>query len=166
MPECPHTFKAHPTINHVLNAEQAQYWWRNAIDKSTLDNIGHCPHQDCTGVFIIPPMMTCSLYAIFSRIFFSWFEDENKCYARCIKCSRGICVKCGLAWHLKSERCFKNSRAEKKRDSNQDTQSMDIRLADAQFKELSRKEGWTQCPYCGYVVSKSLLPLWIQIQEA
>ena len=54
------------------------------------------------------------------------------------------------------EKCFKKSRAEKKRASNQDTQSMDIRLADAQFKDLTRKEGWTQCPYCGYVVCKSV----------
>ena len=39
MPGCPHTFKAHPALHQVLNAEQAQGWWRNAIEKSTLDNI-------------------------------------------------------------------------------------------------------------------------------
>ncbi|KAI7877802.1 hypothetical protein K492DRAFT_209403 [Lichtheimia hyalospora FSU 10163] len=134
--KCTREFQAATIIDLVMpTREEAAEWWRKMIEKTSMENLGTCPYDDCEAVFELLPET----------------PQEVTTFTECLECHRGLCMQCGNKWH--EGKCNKKRWGRVTLPKNE--KQAEIRRKNSmELRRVAKENGWSRCPKCRHMVER------------
>lgn len=174
------SFDSQDIVSRVMSSTAADAWWFKVIRRDILESYGYCPYSDCKAMFELDEVeieqerlnraaarqaTNTRTAAGFTKTLFRRRlrrqsqpppPPPQRTMIECPTCHRGICLWCEHAWHDEVCKERPTGRWRRKHNVSETLQQNDMnRQYSIAARQLALQQGWTRCPHCREVISRS-----------